>query len=193
MVRAWKPAHPRAHVLTAAGVPVDIQGIEKGFFVQDPDGFIVEVTQLTPLPPAAATTTGNLFGASVEITIADTDQTVKFYRDVLGFQLRGDRLTVSPVIPDDWDGFEIVYRHGATVYEIAVRRRAPNEARIMEIDGHEAQHSWIQLTGDGGTHHVTVWIPRGSAMPSRPQSKPVEARENGMPESIPGNVGIGTR
>jgi predicted enzyme related to lactoylglutathione lyase len=67
---------------------VDIQGIEKGFFVQDPDGFIVEVTQLTPLPAEAARTTGNLFGASVEVTVADTDQTVKFYRDVLGFQLR---------------------------------------------------------------------------------------------------------
>ena len=77
-----------AHVLTAAGVPVDIQGREKGFFVQDPDGFIVEVTQLTPVPPEAAKTAGNLFGASVEITIADTDQTVKFYRDLLGFQLR---------------------------------------------------------------------------------------------------------
>jgi catechol 2,3-dioxygenase-like lactoylglutathione lyase family enzyme len=77
-----------AHVLTAAGGPVDIQGIEKGFFVQDPDGFVVEVTQLTPLPPAAAKTPGNIFGASVEITIADTDQTVKFYRDLLGFQLR---------------------------------------------------------------------------------------------------------
>jgi predicted enzyme related to lactoylglutathione lyase len=77
-----------AHVLTAAGGPVDIQGREKGFFVQDPDGFVVEVTQLTPLPPEAAKITGNLFGASVEITIADTDQTVKFYRDLLGFQLR---------------------------------------------------------------------------------------------------------
>jgi catechol 2,3-dioxygenase-like lactoylglutathione lyase family enzyme len=77
-----------AHVLTAAGVPVDIQGREKGFFVQDPDGFIVEVTQLTPLPPEAANSTGNVFDASVEVTIADTDQTVKFYRDVLGFQLR---------------------------------------------------------------------------------------------------------
>jgi predicted enzyme related to lactoylglutathione lyase len=77
-----------AHVLTMAGSPVDIQGIEKGFFVQDPDGFIVEVTQLTPLPAYAANTTGNLFGGSVEVTIADTDQTAKFYRDVLGFQLR---------------------------------------------------------------------------------------------------------
>ncbi len=76
-----------AHVLTAAGRPVDIQGREKGFFVQDPDGFVVEITQLTPLPPSAAATPGNLFGASVEIAIADTDQTVKFYRDLLGFQI----------------------------------------------------------------------------------------------------------
>src|SRR5665213_1878399 len=45
-----------AHVLTAAGKPVDIQGREKGFFVQDPDGFIVEITQLTPLPATASAT-----------------------------------------------------------------------------------------------------------------------------------------
>jgi catechol 2,3-dioxygenase-like lactoylglutathione lyase family enzyme len=77
-----------AHVLTLAGGPVDIQGREKGFFVQDPDGFVVEVTQLTPLPASAASATGNIFGASFELTIADTDQTVKFYRDLLGFQLR---------------------------------------------------------------------------------------------------------
>jgi len=78
-----------AHILTAAGVPVEVQGREKGFFVQDPDGFVVEVTQLIPLPATGANTTGNLFGASVEITVADSDQTVKFYRDGLGFQLRG--------------------------------------------------------------------------------------------------------
>jgi catechol 2,3-dioxygenase-like lactoylglutathione lyase family enzyme len=77
-----------AHILTAAGGPVEIQGIEKGFFVQDPDGFVIEVTQLTPLPAAAANAAGNIFGASVEITIADTGQTVKFYQDLLGFQLR---------------------------------------------------------------------------------------------------------
>jgi catechol 2,3-dioxygenase-like lactoylglutathione lyase family enzyme len=90
-----------AHVLTAAGAPVDIQGIEKGFFVQDPDGFIVEVTQLTPLPANAANTPGNLFGASVEVTVADTDQTAKFYRDLLGFQLRvNDAFTDNKLMAD---------------------------------------------------------------------------------------------
>lgn len=77
-----------AHVLTLAGKPVEVNGVEKGFFVQDPDGFIVELAQPIPLPAAAANSTSNLLGASIEITIADTDQTVKFYRDLLGFQVR---------------------------------------------------------------------------------------------------------
>ena len=89
-----------AHVLTAAGAPVDI-GREKSFFAQDPDGFIVELTQLTPLPAYAADTPGNLFDASVEITVADTDQNVKFYRDVLGFQLRAaESFTVNKLMAD---------------------------------------------------------------------------------------------
>ena len=83
--------------------------------------------------------------------------------EVLGFQLRGDRLTIAPVIPDDWDGFEIMYRHGATRYEIAVRRRASNDARIMELDGSQVLDSWILLADDGVTHKVTVWIPRESS------------------------------
>lgn len=90
-----------AHILTAAGNPVEIQGREKGFFVQDPDGFVVEVTQLTPLPPDAAKATGNVFGASVEITIADTEQTATFYRDLLGFQLRvGDSFNGNQLMAD---------------------------------------------------------------------------------------------
>jgi cyclic beta-1,2-glucan synthetase len=104
--------------------------------------------------------------------------------EVLGFQLRGDRLTIAPVIPADWDGFEIAYRHRSTVYEIAVRRRASNEARIMEIDGHEAENSSIQLTDDGGKHKVTVWIPRGSSAIPQPQGKAADA----LPPSVP--VGI---
>jgi predicted enzyme related to lactoylglutathione lyase len=88
-----------AHVLTLAGSPVDI-GVEKGFFVQDPDGFVVELTQFNTPPPAAANAPGNLFGASVEITVADTEQTAKFYRD-MGFTMRvGDSFTENKLMAD---------------------------------------------------------------------------------------------
>lgn len=90
-----------SHMLTAAGGPVDIQGREKGFFVQDPDGFIVEVTQLTPLPANASATPGNVFGASVEIAVADVAQTAQFFRDALGFQIRvADAFTDNKLMAD---------------------------------------------------------------------------------------------
>jgi cyclic beta-1,2-glucan synthetase len=75
--------------------------------------------------------------------------------EVLGFQLRGDQLTIAPVIPDDWNGFEITYRYLSTVYEIEVRRADSAEAPL---------NSPLQLIDDGGTHKVTVWIrPAGKA------------------------------
>jgi predicted enzyme related to lactoylglutathione lyase len=74
-----------ARILTAAGGPVAIGTASRNVFLQDPDGFVVEVAQ--PVPPAEAGT-GNLLGAGFETTVMDTEQTVKFYRDLLGFQLR---------------------------------------------------------------------------------------------------------
>ena len=49
--------------------------------------------------------------------------------EVLGFQLRGDTLTISPAIPDDWDDFEITYRHRSSVYVIAVKRMLRRRTR----------------------------------------------------------------
>ncbi len=89
-----------AHVLTLAGKPVEINGTEKGFFVQDPDGFIVELAQPIPLP-AAADPASNVIGAGIEITIADTDQTAKFYRELLGFTMRvGDSFNGNKLMAD---------------------------------------------------------------------------------------------
>jgi cyclic beta-1,2-glucan synthetase len=77
--------------------------------------------------------------------------------EVLGFQLRGDTLTMAPAIPDDWDGFEITYRHRSSVYEIEVRRNAPENASIPA-------GSPITLLDDGATHKVVVRMPRAQAV-----------------------------
>lgn len=67
-----------AKILTAAGGPVAIGTASR-------NGFVVEVAQPVPQPEAGAS---NLLGAAFETTVMDTEQTVKFYRDLLGFQLR---------------------------------------------------------------------------------------------------------
>jgi cellobiose phosphorylase len=66
--------------------------------------------------------------------------------EVLGFKLRGDLLTIDPVLPEDWPGFELTYRFRSAVYEISVRR------------GESGKQAPIQLLDDGGTHRITVWL-----------------------------------
>jgi len=75
--------------------------------------------------------------------------------DVLGFRLRGDLLRICPAIPQDWPGFELVYKYRSTTYEITVKRDKDLAAR-MELDGRPVESSTIRLTDDGARHRVTV-------------------------------------
>ena len=69
-----------------SGVPAEIGGRSRIVFMQDPDGFVIELVQaITPAPPTPETP-GNVLGASFELTIADTDKTMAFYRDLLGLE-----------------------------------------------------------------------------------------------------------
>ncbi len=75
-----------ARVITAAGAPVAIGGRSRNVFLQDPDGFVIELGQPDVLPAPAAETAGSVFRAGFEAAIRDTDASVAFYRDLLGFQ-----------------------------------------------------------------------------------------------------------
>jgi cyclic beta-1,2-glucan synthetase len=75
--------------------------------------------------------------------------------DVLGLRVRGDRLTISPSIPTDWPGFELVYKYRSTSYQFIVKR-SEEFAHQMEVDGRPVDGQVIRLTDDGATHLVTV-------------------------------------
>lgn len=83
-----KAAH--AHINSKGGEPATNLGTNgsksKVVFVQDPDGFFVEISQRDPAPPTTAPDSSNIIGAAFEIIVADLDQTLRLYHDVLGFQ-----------------------------------------------------------------------------------------------------------
>ena len=82
---------------------------------------------------------------------------------LLGLRLEVDRLFVKPLLPDDWQGFRIRYRHHQTVYVIDVQRgggAAKSEVRIV-CDGAEQQEPAIIMQNDGKEHHVMVEISGG--------------------------------
>ena len=75
-------------VVTTGGAPVTLNaGGYKGraVIVKDPDGHFIELRQPDPLPETTVAATENVIDARFGLTIADTDQTRKFYFDRLGF------------------------------------------------------------------------------------------------------------
>jgi cyclic beta-1,2-glucan synthetase len=122
--------------------------------------------------------------------------------EVLGFQLSGDRLSLNPVIPDEWPGFELSYRYRSSIYEIAVVRNAAGSAKELEVDGALVADGVIRLAADGLTHSATLRIPWRSASglprPAIRPAVPISAQaeqSNGAstsksgPEKVPQTTG----
>ncbi len=74
-----------ATILTSGGKPATIDN-GSFLFVQDPDGFVVELSKGTP--PADAAPGGNVFGGAFETTVADSESSVRFYNEQLGFAMQ---------------------------------------------------------------------------------------------------------
>jgi predicted enzyme related to lactoylglutathione lyase len=74
-------------VVTPGGEPIAFgqNNAARGVIVSDPDGHFVELLQPSPLPETTAPTDSNIIGARVRVTVADTDATMRVYKDVLQF------------------------------------------------------------------------------------------------------------
>jgi predicted enzyme related to lactoylglutathione lyase len=73
-------------IQTLSGAPATVGAEAKAIFIQDPDGFFIELSQRTPAPETTAPATANIIGGSFEIMVADTDKTMRLYKDALGFE-----------------------------------------------------------------------------------------------------------
>ena len=74
-------------ILTAGAMPSTIGGGTKVIFLQDPDGFVVELLQPGTVPAPTAENSGNVIGTVFEATVEDATRTAAFYKDLLGFQM----------------------------------------------------------------------------------------------------------
>jgi cyclic beta-1,2-glucan synthetase len=75
---------------------------------------------------------------------------------LLGLERRGNQMRVRPLLPSDWQGFEMRYRFGGSTFEIAVRRASSAAATRVTVDGVAMKDGVIALLDDGETHAVVV-------------------------------------
>ena len=78
---------------------------------------------------------------------------------ILGFRKRGSTLQIDPCITREWKRFEILYRHGSTVYRIEVENPSGvcRGVSSLNIDGASLPvETLVPLTDDGLEHRVRV-------------------------------------
>ena len=76
--------------------------------------------------------------------------------NILGFQKRGDTLSIEPCIPSDWKEFEITYRYKTTTYHIKVENPHGVCGGLVKIELDRAllSSNRIELVDDGKIHNV---------------------------------------
>jgi cyclic beta-1,2-glucan synthetase len=77
---------------------------------------------------------------------------------ILGFRKIGKTLQIDPVIPPAWDGFEIKYKYGQSLYLIQVDNpdHISRNVRQIHLDGQPLRDGSIPLVDDQREHQVVV-------------------------------------
>ncbi len=79
---------------------------------------------------------------------------------LLGFKKTGNTLRIDPVIPPNWDGFEITYKFGATSYQIKVNNpmHIAHNVQLVKLDEKILANTAIPLVDDGQEHIIEVMM-----------------------------------
>jgi len=78
---------------------------------------------------------------------------------LLGLKLEGDKLTVTPCLPDDWSTYGLHYRYRDTIYRIVVAQSSdPGVAGHVKVDGFLQMDGMIILVDDKQEHAVEILV-----------------------------------
>ena len=71
-------------------------------------------------------------------------------------------ISLQPLLPNGWPGFELCYRFKATTYAIVVRAATSAQGAALSIDGVKSPGRNLVLVDDGIRHNVTLSVWRTS-------------------------------
>jgi len=79
---------------------------------------------------------------------------------LLGMNLEGDHLRLTPHLPKAWDSFKVHYRYRQTVYHITIRRVAGTSPAtgFLTLDGKEIAGKSLPLCDDQREHFAELRV-----------------------------------
>jgi cellobiose phosphorylase len=79
---------------------------------------------------------------------------------LLGVNLAGDQLRLTPRLPKGWTTYKVHYRYRQTVYHITINRLAADSASVKQLflDGNELAVETVTLVDDRREHSVELKV-----------------------------------
>lgn len=72
----------------------------------------------------------------------------------LGFEQEGDKLTINPCVPEEWETYTVHYGYKTAMYHIVVKQGQTRTGWIL--DGIEQEEGYMRLIDDGLEHQVEL-------------------------------------
>jgi catechol 2,3-dioxygenase-like lactoylglutathione lyase family enzyme len=150
----------RVPVITAGGEPVDasgwpgMSGQARAVFVRDPDGYPVELLQLTPAPGSTAAPGAKVLGARVTVVVDNLEASCRVYRQLVGTDFK---FWVSPTLLGDERYERLTNTTGRFRIAMALVPGSPVILELIEYAHHDQRfkHGYIQ---DPGTAHFLFMV-----------------------------------
>jgi catechol 2,3-dioxygenase-like lactoylglutathione lyase family enzyme len=143
-----------ASIITRSSAPVRVStqiGAVEAIFFRDPDGYLIEAVQLREGAAAAGT---NVLGAIMGLTVEDLDASLKFWRDLLGFEFDREGTYSSDAATLDLFGVK-----GRVAFRTAHGVVPGSSARIELIEFHDVPRKPFDLrVPDPGASGMAIRI-----------------------------------
>jgi catechol 2,3-dioxygenase-like lactoylglutathione lyase family enzyme len=145
----------RVQVITAGGSPVELSGWPgisgkiRAVFVKDPDGYPVELMQITPAPASTAPADSKVLGARVAVVVDNLEATCRLYQTLVGPDFK---FWLSPTPLADKSYATLSATPGQFRLAMALVPGSPVVMEFIEYKNHNKQfkRGYIQ---DPGTAH----------------------------------------
>jgi catechol 2,3-dioxygenase-like lactoylglutathione lyase family enzyme len=143
-------------VITADGEPVTlvgypgIEGKIRAVFVRDPDGYPVELMEITPPPASTAPPGSNVIGARVAVVVDDLETTCRWFQNLVGPDLQ---FWLSPGLMGDKAFVDLTDTPGQFRMAMALIPGSPVVMEFIEYKDHLKNFVRPHIQ-DPGTAHI---------------------------------------
>ncbi|MBZ5696774.1 MAG: hypothetical protein LAN36_15620 [Acidobacteriia bacterium] len=149
----------RFPVITVGGNPVELSGLPgatgkiRGVFVRDPDGYPVELIEMTPAPPTTAAPGSRVLGARVTVVVDNLEKTCRMYQSLVGPDFK---FWVSPSLRGDKAYETLTNTTGQFRLAMAMVPGSPVVMELIEYQKHSKHFKRGHFQDPGAAHFLLM-------------------------------------